>query len=110
MESFPVTIHDVRGQETSYSLDTHGFAFGRINTDESLIQKIREDAEGTHITKTYVEQVEEMLKQKTGASKVVVFDHLVRKQPKEVLPLGQEKLSNGPVQGVHIDQYVSMFW
>lgn len=108
-DPFDVNIHDARGHESDFSLDVHGFSFGCFDkVDETLLDKIRDDIEGNFIKDIYYKEMGELLKAKMGASKVVVFDHLVRKRPEEemVKDLGKETVVNGPVQTVHVDQYI----
>lgn len=70
----PVVVRDARGNEKEYglSLDTSGFQFLEYPSnvkdfdDEETIQNV------------YYKEVEQLLKEKVGAKRVVVFDHTVR--------------------------------
>ncbi|KAK9468883.1 hypothetical protein V1512DRAFT_67199 [Lipomyces arxii] len=83
-----VPITDVRGHESDFKLDVNGFEFEHRKfefsdwTDEDKIKV------------EYYPAVIEAIKARTGASKVVVFDHTIR-----------TKVGNrNPVMFVHVDQ------
>lgn len=64
-----VEIENVRGKEADYTVDKTGFQFFKRTptvtdfTDEENIQK------------HYYPEIEQVLKESTGASRVVIFDH-----------------------------------
>ncbi|PSR97274.1 hypothetical protein PHLCEN_2v4337 [Hermanssonia centrifuga] len=95
----PVIIHDARGKEEEYglSLDTSGFQFVKHTsvekdfTDKAKIQEI------------YYKEVEELLKKQTGAKRVFIFDHTIRRRPDSDKIIEGEPV-RGPVESVHIDQ------
>jgi len=111
-----LVVHDIRGSEDKYTLDTTGF---QIYKHESVEKDFRDDA---HIKAVYYPETEELLKKATGASKIFIFDHTIRrgaedsrgKIPKPVptpqttedgpitVPVAEQL--RGPVQRVHIDQ------
>lgn len=65
-------IHDVRGVEDTVSLDTTGFQF---------VKHISKEIDFTHherIKSEYYKEVEDLLKQQTGAKRVFIFDHTIR--------------------------------
>lgn len=72
LKGTPVTIHDVRGKEADFTLDKAGFQYLKHAT---AVQDWGNDEE---IKAVYYKEVEEMMKEVTGASRVVVFDHMVR--------------------------------
>jgi hypothetical protein len=94
-EMHVVPIHDIRGHENEYTLDKNGFQIQPHQTQE---KEFKDDAK---IKDGYYKEVEELLKKVTGAHKVVIFDHTIRRSiPGQV----DKPSSRGPVGRVHIDQ------
>jgi len=95
-EPHPSVIHDVRGKENTVSLDTTGFEFVKHVSQEKKF--VDEEAIKTH----YYKEVEDLIKSKTGAKRVFIFDHTIRRPPAE----GEDDsyLRRGPVTRVHVDQ------
>ncbi|KAL3420295.1 hypothetical protein PVAG01_08794 [Phlyctema vagabunda] len=99
-----VTVHDIRGSEEKYTLDSTGF---QIVKHESQEKDFLDDEQ---IKRVYYAETEELLKKSTGASKVFIFDHTIRRQPQDSrtadpnAPKPAEASLRGPVQRVHIDQ------
>lgn len=71
-EDRAVTIHDGRGQEAEFDLDRQGFALIRHGT---RVSDFFDDAE---IKAVYDPEIERLIKETTGAGRVVVFDHTRR--------------------------------
>ncbi|KAH7141001.1 amino acid permease-domain-containing protein [Dactylonectria macrodidyma] len=91
-----VTIHDVRGEEDKYTLDGNGFqVFKRGATEKDFL-------DDEQIKASYYPEVEQLLKDVTGASRVFIFDHTIRRQPPG--DDSADRSRRGPVQRVHIDQ------
>jgi hypothetical protein len=67
-----VRIEDARGREAEFTLDRNGFAF--VNTPS----QVRDFYDADEIKAVYYPEVERLLRDKLGASRVVVFDHNVR--------------------------------
>jgi hypothetical protein len=95
-EPHDMQIEDVRGKEELYKLDSAGFQFGReapkhtsfLNDDE--------------IKGEYYPESIDLIKRVTGATKVVVFDHTVRRRrPGEA---GNDPQKRQPVSAAHVDQ------
>lgn len=90
-----VPIHDLRGHEEEFTLDKNGFQIVPHATKE---KEFKDDAT---IKEGYYKEVEDLLKQVTGAHKVVIFDHTIRRNiPGQV----DRPSSRAPVGRVHIDQ------
>ena len=90
-----VPIYDIRGHEDEYTLDKTGFQVVKSVTAETEFKDDESIKEG------YYKEVEKLLKEVTGAYKVVIFDHTIRRAiPGQV----DEPSSRGPVGRVHIDQ------
>ncbi|KAK0129188.1 hypothetical protein ONS95_001123 [Cadophora gregata] len=110
-----LTVHDVRGREEQYTLDTTGFEFYKhVSVEKDFV-------DDEQIKSIYYPETEELLKKATGASKIYIFDHTVRRQQLDARtkpapePASQQSTEGpitvpvpsslrGPVQRVHIDQ------
>ncbi|GIC87859.1 uncharacterized protein Aud_004250 [Aspergillus udagawae] len=93
--SIPATIHDVSGHERDYTLDSHGFQF---HYHESRLKDFLDDEE---IRAEYYPEIEQLLKDVTGASRIFIFDHTIRRAPKDWTTSGSQP--RGPVHTMHID-------
>ncbi|CAG8219884.1 unnamed protein product [Penicillium olsonii] len=90
-----VTVHDISGHELDYALDTHGF---QLYYHESQEKDFLDDEK---IKREYYPETEQLLKDATGATRIHIFDHTIRRAPND----GRAgKDLRGPVQRVHIDQ------
>jgi hypothetical protein len=90
-----VAINDIRGHENEYSLDKNGFQIVKFSPTE------REFVDEEKIKTQYYKEIEDLLKKVTGAYKVVIFDHTIRRAiPGQV----DNPSTRGPVGRVHIDQ------
>lgn len=68
-----VVIHDVRGKEDTVGLDKTGFQFVKhISNEKDFVDEKKVEAE-------YYKEVEALLKQQTGAKRVFIFDHTIRR-------------------------------
>ncbi|KAK5662673.1 hypothetical protein OQA88_8589 [Cercophora sp. LCS_1] len=94
-------VTDITGDEAKYKLDTHGFQYcQRISQEEDFTS---EEA----IRSVYYSECEQLLKDITGASRVHIFNHKVRRGPTQWHHLGfnGKNLANrGPVTRTHVDQ------
>jgi len=72
----PVQIHDIRGHEEDFNINKQSFQLCKLTTlpTEFTDEEIRQDC---------YPEVEELLKNVTGATKVHVWSHLVRRDPPE---------------------------
>ena len=85
-----VTIHDIRGQESNFNIDTN--AFGTLKTAPSAETSFTDD---DSIKKNYYPEVESLLLENVpGAKRILLFDHTVRRATG----------NRNPVTRVHIDQ------
>jgi hypothetical protein len=94
-EPHAVPIYDARSIVDSISLDREGFALVR---QRSAVRDFYNDDE---VRSTYYPEAERLIKQATGADRVFVFDHTVRKRI-----AGAADRSGGlrqPVGRVHVD-------
>ncbi|KAJ5170774.1 uncharacterized protein N7500_003557 [Penicillium coprophilum] len=94
----PATIHDISGHELDYKLDSHGF---QLYYHESQEKDFLDDEK---IKTAYYAETEQLLKDATGASRIFIFDHTIRRPQTDKSTSSQFR---GPVQRVHIDQSYS---
>ena len=67
-----VTIEDARGRESEFTLDRNGFALVKAPT------AVRDFYSPEQVKSVYYPEIERLLRDKLGASRVFVFDHNVR--------------------------------
>jgi len=95
-ESHLVKVHDVRPVASQVSLDREGFA---VLHQQSAVHDFWDEAE---IRRTYYPEAERVIADATGASKVFIFDHTLRRRVK-----GTEDRAKGaprqPATRVHVD-------
>jgi hypothetical protein len=89
-----VAVHNARPVADHLSLDREGFA---VVHDESAVSNFYDENE---IRTVYYPECERLLKEATGAAKVVVFDHIVRNP---VRNKAGEKWIKLPAKGAHND-------
>jgi hypothetical protein len=94
------TVHDLRGTQANYTLDKNGFQIYNHRSQEKDF--VDEEA----IKTAYYSETEQLLKDVTGASKVYIFDHTIRRPSKDA-DADKSTSLRGPVQRVHIDQSYS---
>ncbi|KAK4222456.1 putative 7 alpha-cephem-methoxylase [Podospora fimiseda] len=101
------TIHDLRGQEKDFNLDTHGFQILR----HLLVNNIK--SEESWIEQEYLPSVDKLLKETLGdGAETFMFDWRLRssdpakskRKPGAVINLNDPLLCVLPVQAVHVDQ------
>ena len=72
-ECVRMTIHDLRGRETSVDLDTNALEVLKYN---GSIQE--EFEEGSEAQQTYYKEIGDTLKQRLGASRVIIYNYAFR--------------------------------
>ncbi|KAI0455778.1 S-adenosyl-L-methionine-dependent methyltransferase [Xylaria acuta] len=101
--SYPVTLTDARPMKETFALDIHGFAYFEDVISQDIIDALRRsDSESEK--NMYCKHVEQFVREMTGAPRVIVFDHTLRKRRPE---LGQTQNTDGkeqPATMVHCDQ------
>ena len=90
--SFAVRIHDARPMAEMLDLDREGFVLRRHDT------AVRDFYDERELREVYYKEVERLVKQETGAEKVVIFDHTIRVAERAVA-----RGLRAPVQLVHND-------
>ncbi|KAJ5143226.1 uncharacterized protein N7515_002013 [Penicillium bovifimosum] len=93
--TIPATVHDISGHELDYTLDGNGFQlYYHVSQEKDFLDDEK-------IKKEYYAETEQLLKDATGASRIFIFDHTVRRTPLDGTMIAAIR---GPVQRVHIDQ------
>ncbi|KZL66031.1 methyltransferase-like protein [Colletotrichum tofieldiae] len=95
-ETHSVKIKDITGDEDKFTLDRNGF---QIYQHQTIEKNFVDDAQ---IKASYYPETEQLLKTVTGASRIFIFDHTIRRQPPSAA--SRDRAARGPVQRVHIDQ------
>ena len=83
-----VRIEDARGRESEFSLDRNGFALLKAPS------QVRDFYSPEEIKSVYYPEVERLLRDTLGASRVVVFDHNVRNGARADLPQPSRRVHN----------------
>ena len=92
----PVTIEDIRGHESQYTLDQNAFTALK-NVPESAEREFSNDES---VKKNYYPEVEKLLLDNVpGSNKILLFDHTIRR--------AKLNAHRAPVTRVHIDQTAS---
>ncbi|GAA5858260.1 hypothetical protein JCM1840_001118 [Sporobolomyces johnsonii] len=100
-----VQIHDLRplidaGKADETSVDKTGFQVPKRDfTGTSM--RYEDWADERKVKEVYYKEVEELLKNVTGATKVIIFDHTERRP---AAPGAGDSQKRGPVSRVHVDQ------
>ncbi|KAK3990389.1 hypothetical protein QBC44DRAFT_239286 [Cladorrhinum sp. PSN332] len=99
----PITVTDVTGRESDFTLDTHGFQF---HTHKTSIDKDDFLDNDDRIIKTaYYRECEDLLRAITGATTTKAFDHKVRDGPASWHSISSNNTqSRGPLHRAHVDQ------
>lgn len=90
----PITLHDIRGCENEFTLDSHAFQPIQnallMKTDPSFTDE-------QNIKDCYYQEVEELiLREVPGAERVLIFNHTVRRNTPNAYRM--------PISSVHFDQ------
>ncbi|KAL1962580.1 hypothetical protein VTN77DRAFT_9373 [Rasamsonia byssochlamydoides] len=72
-ERHPVRIHDIRGEESNYTLDKNGFQYVRHDVPE-----LDDWSDEEKVKEILIPKTEELVRQVTGATKTIVFAHRIR--------------------------------
>ncbi|MCJ1307248.1 hypothetical protein MMC25_000894 [Agyrium rufum] len=103
-ETRKLLVEDVRGRESDFSLETSGFQF--VN-HETIEKEFRDDES---IKRDYYPEIENLVKELTGASDVRIHDHTIRREANNEKATSYDSKAakatrqQGPVRRVHIDQ------
>ncbi|KAF2753971.1 GA4 desaturase family protein [Pseudovirgaria hyperparasitica] len=109
VDSQNATAHDIRGHESEFKLDTHGFELCHHPSKHmDLVNEPDKDIVKKHI----YPEIEEVLKKCTGANNALVFSHVTRNgSPEKIQAQADASTSDEertttatPARVVHIDQ------
>jgi hypothetical protein len=95
-EPHALPIYDIRPFAESVSLDREGFAFARQN---SAVKNFYDEEE---VKAVYYPEAERLIKAVTGADRVFIFDHTVRKRVDGAADL-RDGAPRQPARRVHVD-------
>ncbi|KAK3493197.1 hypothetical protein B0T13DRAFT_490021 [Neurospora crassa] len=99
-QTLPVTIHDIRGFESSFTLDSDAFQILQglpPSAEEDPAKNGSNFTSDASISQLYYPEVTRLLLDTIpGSNKVILFDHTIRRT--------SPSAPRGPVQRVHIDQ------
>ncbi|KIK59618.1 hypothetical protein GYMLUDRAFT_245286 [Collybiopsis luxurians FD-317 M1] len=95
-EKHTLQIENIRGKEDAFTLDEAGFQYFKHTAKHTAFTNDEE------IKAEYYPESEELIKELTGASKVILFDHTIRRRgPVDMVGKRQ------PSREVHVDQTTS---
>jgi len=95
-ESHAVSIHDVRPIETDISLDRDGFDVLHYRSE------VRDFWDEDELKRVYYPEAQRVIAEATGASKVFIFDHTLRRRVRGVQDWTREA-PRQPATRVHVD-------
>ena len=95
-EAHTVAIHDARPLASEISLDREGFA---VLHQQSAVRDFWDEDE---VRRVYYPEVQRVLAEVTGASKVFIFDHTLRRRVKGAVDWSREA-PRQPATRVHVD-------
>jgi hypothetical protein len=91
-------VHNLRGREHEFTTDNSGFTVHNYPAKEKLF------TDDVAVREGYYQEVESMLKDKIpGISKIVIFDHTIRRRVKDAprQPVQQVHVSSNHVSCIH---------
>ncbi|KAF4157732.1 hypothetical protein CNMCM6936_003256 [Aspergillus lentulus] len=91
----PVLIHDIRGTEDQYNLETHGFQYFH---DE--VTELDDWTDEQKVTDTLIPKAEELVRKITGAKETITFTHRIRCFSSDEAKLADNR---APAHSVHTD-------
>ncbi|ETS85157.1 hypothetical protein PFICI_03182 [Pestalotiopsis fici W106-1] len=97
-EEHRVRITDISGQEAQFTLDKNGFQIYKHVSQE------KEFVDDDKVKDKYYKETEQLLKDATGASRIFIFDHTIRRPDPDQTNTTSPIQLRGPVNRVHIDQ------
>jgi hypothetical protein len=93
-QEYTVSVYNGRPIADQFSLESEGFVFVKHDT------KMRDFYDEDEIRSVYYQETEQLVKETSGATRVLVFDHTLRSADLETQ---QEKQISGPVRNAHND-------
>ncbi|KAJ4357161.1 uncharacterized protein N0V89_001736 [Didymosphaeria variabile] len=102
-QDYAVKIYDARPTRNQFVLDTHGFAFHDDDILQETIDALRGNNKET-VRDLYYPHIEDFVKRITGAPRVIIFDHTLRKRRLELAKTENNDNKEQPATMVHCDQ------
>lgn len=103
-QEYSVKVTDGRPIKNEFDINVHGFAYHTDNSITDEVLEILKKDDKALVVRDYYPLVEALVKEKTGASRVVIFDHTLRRRDPALTsgdnPNGREQ----PASLVHCDQ------
>jgi hypothetical protein len=95
-----ITIHDIRGKESKFTVENQGFEVAKLSTELSPEDFTDEDK----VRKVYYNELKDLCKRRFGAQRVEVLEHGIRKRHHQFpISTGQPYNYDQPTSVVHID-------
>ncbi|CAI7627626.1 unnamed protein product [Penicillium palitans] len=94
-EMHKVNVQDIRGQESSYTLDKNGFVY--LSHEMPELDKVSDDE---HVKDAIIRKTEELVREITGATRTVTFANRVRCLAEDGSLLASNR---APAHSVHSD-------
>ncbi|KAH7303236.1 O-methyltransferase-domain-containing protein [Stachybotrys elegans] len=101
-EDYSIEVQEARPDKTCFTLDKHGFAYYDDEIPQSTVDALRGDKET--VKSLYYPHVEEFVKNITGSSRVIIFDHTLRKRRPDLSKMENNDGKEQPATMVHCDQ------
>ncbi|TID00227.1 hypothetical protein CH35J_005522 [Colletotrichum higginsianum] len=99
-----VKITDARPNMGEYDINTHGFAYHHdASITADLLEALRANDKAA-VAAQYYPLVEKLVKEKTGANRVVIFDHTLRRRDPALATTDNPNGREQPASLVHCDQ------
>lgn len=104
-QDYPVAIQDARPTMGNFSLDVNGFAYYKDWIAREIVENLRAN-EKEIVKQLYYPHVEHFVKKITGASRIIIFDHTMRKRR---LELGTTQNDEGKEQPATMVRILHIF-
>ncbi|KAL1856872.1 hypothetical protein Daus18300_010635 [Diaporthe australafricana] len=102
-QDYRVSIRDARPDKSDFAVDTHGFGFFDDQIPDQIIDALRGDDKDV-TQRLYYPHVEEFVKRMSGAPRVIIFDHTLRKRRPDLNKTENSDGKEQPATMVHVDQ------
>lgn len=108
---YKVHVQDARPRMSEFTLDDSGFAFkaDSASGDPAIIEALNEN-DDENVRKLYYPHVERLIKEVTGASEVLVFNHTVRRRDPSIGLFGGGKGRQQPASTVSLSSVDKSNW
>ncbi|KAI0402333.1 S-adenosyl-L-methionine-dependent methyltransferase [Xylaria palmicola] len=101
--SYSVKFRDARPNKDQFTLDTHGFAYFDDDIPQIVIDTLRGN-DPVAVRMLYYPYVAKLVQRITGAPRVIIFDHTLRKRRPELDKTENDDGKEQPATIVHCDQ------